>query len=270
MATSEKFTAEFNAQVKAKQEQYSNEASAELEKMLKAKGKNDLKEFDAHKESCIKAITDYNHEVKLEKYAEFLATENPLFTAVVTAEIPAKRYNENKDKDTGALIVEIQDTTAKVNLLDFCKMAGIEPKFKPIVSTLLNRFMVRGTEIMGMNDNDLYSNYCSIFVSIAKDVKEGKTVTSNTQFVKNLQDIVDAVEMRKDKNGYNIYRATNVDIAFLHNLVYKRDGKSKAGLKSVTEGEWLRCVQAVLYKIFTGEKYTVTNASLKWLQTAQK
>ena len=230
------------------------------------------KDFDAYENAKVDledSVSKLNKATRNCAYAGFVAQSNPLIAAIRQFYVTSYRVKEERGKEgeSEGKIVNINvmpndKTRIDVsNFIDFALDLGAEMDRTWLhdCAALLALLQIRKTDIYTLKHSDLASE-SYYFVEAFKKKKAGETPDSNTKIVAMLQKIVDEAIAEEDENGgKKTYKCTHRDIAFIEDCAHQFDPKAKAGIKSLKVRGFQTVMVSVLYKMLTGENYTVRN-----------
>lgn len=220
----------------------------------------------AYENSCAaldKAVDELNQSVRGKSFAEFMADENPLLTAIRTFYITSYRAKEQRDPDTEKVvgIKIVENTKTRIDFNDFCKFGNLDSSWLLDCVSLLQLLQLRKTDIYNLSAAEL-SAQSYFFINAVKQKKDGKTPDSNTKIVALIQKIVDETIYEDNGKGQNAHKCTHHDIAFIEDCAHQFDPKAKCGIRSLKPRGFQTVMASVLYHILTGEAYSVKNAKI--------
>lgn len=241
------------------------EAEAARKELNEAILSDSFSQVGTAKEKLDKAVSDYNAQAVVSDYATLRSRSNPMMEAIKQLEISIVSVKPNKDKDSGIITYGLEPATKQIDLVafdEFCQRQklNIAPdklwKYKVEHFALLVTYRVMRE--MGKDTKKLMETY---YISeVAKQIDMGKTPTSNSQILKQLQTIIDAI-IYEDDGGKNTYKATSHDVAYLLNVMNKR-GKS-GHIVTPRAATMHTLVMDILHRIITDGDYMVEYVTKK-------
>lgn len=227
-----------------------------LETVQKALSKKDLVEYNKALQSLTNKVKTLNESVCNAKYAEFLATENPIITAVQEFYIETIRVKEVRNKDDGSLSdVKLEKKNSRIDLEKFCDYAHLDKTWAHDSESLLALLILRETDVYTIKPEEL-AKKSFYFIDKVRAKKEGETPDSKTQIVSLLQKIIDEAIFVDDGNGKNVYKCTNHDLAFIQDAVTKINTKEKCTIAMLSERQF-KTVMMSVFAHCLGEAYKV-------------
>lgn len=234
---------------------------------------------EAMSNNSFKAMSDADDiQKKLEKeyadlaevvcYSNLKAQESPMLAA-----IKAYGYDVIRHKDVASTEKVVEDGEEKtitvyhreitikeqqIDLIKFDNYAGktvsVNPSWKYEMQTLNQLFCIRTAQDM----NIPFTPVSYFMDKMARRIEDGETPVSNTAMLEALQKLIDMIifegqENDKDKNKY---RANSRDITAILKQ-YTKSGKARLGIAVAKHNYFARIIGKVLYRIATGEQYTL-------------
>ena len=236
-----------------------NNALSEVRKALAAK---DLAGYSKSLSILEEKVKTLNKCLCNVKYAEFLATDHPVITAVKEFYIETVKVKESRDKEDGSISgVNLEKKKSRIDLEKFCEFGELDTTWANDCSKLLALLNLRETDVYAIKPAEL-AKKSFYFISQVKAKKEGETPDSNTQIVRLLQKIIDEAIFVDDGNGKNVYKCTNHDLAFIQDAVTKMDTKAKCTIAMLNERQF-KTVMMSVFAHCLGEAYKVKAAKIK-------
>lgn len=192
------------------------------------------------------------HEV----FSECKKQPEPVLAAVERYDYPvlAHRLNREDGIVTGMELVE--DRTKQIDLVKLCKALGIAHLWEYKVEKFGNLLCMRAAKELGWSDDQIKQierlYYCN---ALSRKEEMGAVPTSNTQIVKLLQQVIDAVLPMDAETGKSKYRCNSHDVAYLLMAYTKRNGKKKLTIEVAKNSFVHRLVMDVMHRIVTGATY---------------
>lgn len=233
-----------------------------LEVVRKALADKDLAGYSKAMAVLTEKVKVLNECISKVKYAEFLATEHPIITAVKEFYIETVKVKESRDKNDGSIDgVNLEKKKSRIDLEKFCQFGELDLSWTHDCSKLLALLTLRETDVYSIKPTEL-AKKSFYFISQVRAKKEGETPDSNTQIVRLLQKIIDEAIFVDNGEGKNVYKCTNHDLAFIQDAVTKIDTKEKCTIAMLNERQF----KGVMMSVFAhclGEAYKVKAAKIK-------
>ena len=238
------------------------DANETLEMVRKALAEKDLAGYSKAMATLTTKVKTLNECICKVKYAEFLATEHPVITAVKEFYIETVKIKESRDKEDGSITgVNFDKKQSRIDLEKFCEFGDLDTAWAHDCSKLLALLTLRETDVYAIKPAEL-AKKSFYFISQVRAKKEGETPDSNTQIVRLLQKIIDEAIFVDDGNGKNVYKCTNHDLAFIQDAVTKMDTKEKCTIAMLNERQF-KTVMMSVFAHCLGEAYKVKAAKAK-------
>lgn len=213
-------------------------------------------------------IKEYASSAKYEKLKSLSESDNPMKSAIIDGTYTVLREVDNKDEDTG--LVESKDVveqTKRIDILDldrFCKYkAGSVKGWQYKVERFNQLMCFKAAKELKVKESEMKKMQKSYYLSkLAADIELGKTPTSNTQALKNLQEVIDSIIFEDDGKGNNIYKALSHDIAFI-DKVYVSLGASTLTARVSNATTMRKIIARVLYRVLTNGNYELDYKKIK-------
>ena len=233
------------------------DAKDALESVKKALADKDLVAYAQGKKDLEDKVKVWNAAACKVKYAEFLEAENPMTAAIKAFYVDVVKIKEEVSKEDGSITdIKFDDTKkARVDLEKFCEFGDLDTTWCRDADKLLVLLTLRETNVFAIKPSELTKKSFYFIEQVNKKIN-GETPDSNTQVVKLLQKIIDAVI------GNGAYRCTNHDLIFIHDAVTKLDTKDKCTIAMLNSRQF----KTVLMSVFAhclGESYKVKAAKVK-------
>lgn len=260
----------------------------------------EAKEFEVllakHHSSIREGIDAYNKAFKEGKMAEMATAEadlkeaeglyaqtkqNEVFTELAKAEKPVKAaitqysflivgHKMRRDEDGNPEGFEIiEDKVRQIDLVKFCKHCKLSTDWQYMVEKLNMLLAVRAATELKMTKRQIEKLSESFYMSkLARDLDMGATPTSNTQIVKKLQRIMDALVFEPGNGEGNVYKVNSHDVAYLL-MCYTRRGKKVLSVAVAKNGYMHRLVADVAHRVVCGKVYDL-EYRMKAVETEEK
>lgn len=204
----------------------------------------------------------YNDCLCKVKYAELLATENPMIEAVKAFYVDTVKVKEKRDENDGFITdVSLESKKSRIDLEKFCEFGELDTSWARSSAELLNLLALRETDVFNIKPSEL-AKKSYYFIAQVKKKQDGETPDSNTQIVRLLQRIIDEAIFVDNGEGKNVYKCTNHDIAFIQDAVTKMDTKEKCTIAMLNERQF-KTVMMSVFAHCLGEAYKVKVAKPK-------
>lgn len=197
-------------------------------------------------------------------YANLKAQDNPMLAAVKAYGFNVMGHKDVKtiekvveDGEEKTITITTREATFKEKQIDLVKFdnyggktVSVNPMWKYEIQSLNQLFCIRTAQDMGVPFEPA-SYYMD---KIARRIEDGETPVSNTAMLEALQNLVDMIIFEgEDKNKY---RANSRDITAILKQ-YTKSGKARLGIAVAKHNFFTRIIGKVLYRIATGEQYTL-------------
>jgi hypothetical protein len=197
-------------------------------------------------------------------YGNLKAQENPMLAAIMAYGFNIIGHKDVKtiekvveDGEEKSITITTREATVKEKQIDLIKFdnyggktVSVNPSWKYEIQSLNQLFCIRTAQDMGVPFEPV-----SYFMDkMARRIEDGETPVSNTAMLEALQNLVDMVIFEgEDKNKY---RANSRDITAILKQ-YTKSGKARLGIAVAKHNYFARIIGKVLYRIVTGEQYTL-------------
>lgn len=192
------------------------------------------KNMETMQKSDIQIVNDvkeYAETAQALCFSNLKETEKPMLEAIKQLTYTTLRVKESVDKDSGIITREVTEATRKIDLLKldkFCQRDNSssianDEMWSHMVQRFNQLLCLRAAKELKIDPKSIVDTY--YLSEKAKELDMGKTPTSNTQILKQLQSVIDAIIYEANENG-NIYKAKSQDVAFLLMLYTKKGKKS--------------------------------------------
>ena len=207
----------------------------------------DIQKINEETENAVNRHVAISREIC---YTECKNAENPIIHAVTKLSFDTIGVRDEKDSDTGVITRTVVERTKYINLLDlnkFCGGIGADAQWVYKLEKFNCLLTAKKAVDLGINLKDINDSYA--MNDISKGIDLGKTPTSNTQILKNLQTIVDAMLGEE-------YKATSHDVNYL-NSVYSKKGKKALAVSCANHRYLCDYLARICHRIVTGASYEV-------------
>ena len=197
-----------------------------------------------------KKVGEYVATAKEKCFEECKATEDPMLYAVKTLSFPIIRITDKKDNETGLVTRSVTDSAKNINLFElhkYCGGIGKDDKWVYKLEKFNCVLTAKKAKDLGIDPKRINDSYA--MNEISKSIDLGSNPCSNTQILKTLQSIVDA--MVGDS-----YKATSHDVNYL-NSVYSKKGKKALAVACANHRYLCDYLARICHRIVTGASYEV-------------
>lgn len=205
------------------------------------------------------SVNEYTAIAREECFNALKATDDPMLEAVKVLEFATIKVVDKKEEievNGGKVkipVVKIDDTTKFIDPLKLHKFVGgsgigKDEKWMYMIEKLNFLMTARVCKELNTDPKELNDSYA--MKDISKSIDLGKSVTSNTNLLKSLQKVVNA--MIGDE-----YHALSHDVNFL-NRVYCRKGKKALSVVCANHKYMRQYVMEICHRIVMNEKGYVT------------
>lgn len=208
-------------------------------------------------------VESYNDLAEREAFAGFKLAENPKLEAAKVRYLDTINARVLTDPATKMVKgVEVEDRKKMIDLLRFCKFAGLPTMWATTVSAYTQWLAVQTAGDIGLSDN--YKAELIKKFKVSPEAKEvDMTRFSNSEKVRTLQKIVDEmVFVPTDKEGVNALRVNNHDIAYL-TMCLTREGKTACSVKFADDKSVRRIVTNIIHRLAIGGVYSLDYREIK-------
>lgn len=197
-------------------------------------------------------------------YADLKKQENPMVAAVIAYGFDVIGHKDVKtvekvveDGEEKTITITTREMTVKEKQIDLIKFdnyggktVSVNPVWKYELQSLNQLFCIRTAQ-----DMNVPFEPASYFMDkVARRIEDGETPVSNTAMLDALQNLVDMIIFEgEDKNKY---RANSRDVTAILKQ-YTKSGRGRLGIAVAKHNYFARIIGKVLYRIATGEQYTL-------------
>lgn len=187
-----------------------------------------ISEAHAMNETVDQLVNRYTNLARSECFKELLASENPMHAAVLKLTYQSIRVKETEDKETGVITRTVIDVDKDIDLLALNKQSkdgiGADKGWFHKIQKLNYLLAVAVGQSIGDPKWDTQNlpkiSDSFVMTDIARGLSFGKTPTSNTQILKTLTNIVQAMIGEE-------FKPTSHDVAFLRECYSRKDRTAK-------------------------------------------
>lgn len=210
-------------------------------------------------------VQDYAKKAK-EEFLEISKTaENPLVDALTRLTYTVVAYRDVADKETNVVTRTIMDKTRQISLADL--YAAMPSKFRASnwkyyvekLNLLMCLWVAMELGAPGSEIEKIKSDFR--MDAAARDISMGKTPTSNTQLLVQLQTTMDqilydeeTVEIKGKTQNRNRYRVTSHDVVFLRHA-YTKLGREVKHISTLNHGKLALVLAQIMNEKLTNTGY---------------
>lgn len=244
------------------------EIKANIVKFNEAVGNSDMAAMTEANTKQEELEKEYADLAEVVCYAKLKEAENPMLEAIKTYGFDVIKHKDTKviektaDEDGEETTItyikrEVAVKEKQIDLIKFDnfgkKRSSIDPMWRYEMQTLNQLFCIRTAQELKV-PFEAKSYYMD---KLARRIDDGETPTSNTQMLEAVQKLVDMViyEKKEDKDE-NKYRVNSRDVTAII-MQYTKSGKGRLGIAPAKHNYFARIIGKVLYRIVTGEQYTL-------------
>lgn len=232
---------------------------AAMKSANEALGKNpvDLVAYNAAMTALDKAEKDYAKAKALDMYNEYAKKPNPIVEIIkaYSYETLAHKEKRSEDKDNPRVIAINPDTRKRqIDLLAFCSHAKLDTHWELTASAVNQLMCLRVAKELGADVDKIAKSY--FLKEKAREIKLGKTPTSNSQVCKLLQAVIDEI-LPCNEDDTPAYKCNNYDVKYLDALYGKKSNKNMLTVRVSNDAFFRRILVDICYRLVTGSKYGV-------------
>ena len=201
-------------------------------------------------------LAEYAKISKAACYKAAKESGDPMKFAILKFYFPIIRVKETKDKDTGAILRSIIEADKPIDLGDLHNKLGgigVNPHWIYVAEQFNFHLSKRAADRMNVkiNTDAFYMN------ELAKQIDLGKNPCSNTQLLKTLNSVVQAMIGEE-------YHALSHDVNYLVDCYVNDNKKSKTSVTAANHKTLRNYLKKVCYRILTdGQGYDVEQKEVK-------
>lgn len=222
-----------------------------------ALGKNptDLVAYNAAMSDLDKAEKEYAKLAATAMYAEYAGKPIVEIIKAYSYETLGHREKPSDDKDNPRIIA-VDPVTKKrqIDLLAFCNHAKLDTHWELTASAVNQLMCLRAATELGADVAKIAKSY--FLRDKVKEIKLGKTPTSNTQVCKLLQTVIDEI-LPCNEDDTPAYKCNNYDVAYLDDLYGKKSNKNMLTVRVSNDAFFRRILVDICYRLVTNSKYGV-------------
>ena len=211
------------------------------------------------------AVKEHNELAINMDFQTLRSKSAPMLAAIEQLNIATIEVKRNEDKETGIITYSLEPSSKQISLVafdEFCQREKMEITPDKLWAHKVDRFCLLVTykvmKDLGKDTKKLEDTY---YISdVARQIDLGKTPTSNTQILKQLQSIVDSIIYEADCDD-NVYKVTSHDAAYIVATMTRR-GKSGT-VVAPRPSTMHTLIMDVLHRIITNGDYMVEYVTKK-------
>lgn len=238
-----------------------------IQKFNEAIGNKDMEAMSEANKKQDELEKEYASLAEITCYSNLKAQDNPMLAAIKTYGYDVIKHRDVKNKVTVVVdgeekVIEVITrekavSEKQIDLVKFDnyanKTVSVNQTWKYEMQTVNQLFCIRTAQDMGIPFEP-----ASYFMDkMARRIADGETPTSDTKMLEALQNLVDMIiyEKQTDKDK-NVYRVNSRDVTAILKQ-YTKSGKGRLGIAVAKHNYFARLIGKMLYRIITGEKYTL-------------
>lgn len=235
-----------------------NEFTKKIANYEKALKKNDLEAVAKAEEELKEAEGQYREEKQVLVFSELREADAPIKAAIERLEFETVGHKVERDKETKRIVgIAEVSKTVQIDLVKFCKFCDLPTQWQYKVQMLNKLLCLRAAAELKLTKAQIKEIDDSFAMDkLAKEVELGGTPTSNTQIVKQLQTVVDAIYFEDNGKGVNKFKVNNHDVAYLL-MCYTRRGKQSLKVQTAKHTVMHSLVVDVMHRVITGKTYDI-------------
>lgn len=207
-------------------------------------------------ESLKALVNAYNEQSMRESMALLRAMSNPMEAAIRDLVYKTIRVKTSKNKLSGVITVDLENSTAYYSLKtleDFCaRNIGHSIGWYYAVEKFNYLAALRVAKELNVDVNAIKNRFKIDPVSLGVDL--GKTPTSNTKMLEQLQTVVDKILFVEREDGQNSLRVTSHDLRFLVGCL-TRVGRGAHEVVFARAETTLNLIMRIINRILTNGSY---------------
>lgn len=239
-----------------------NKLSAEISEYINLYNQrlreNNFNAMNAVEESLKEKEAAYAEQSQREVFQVCGKAKNPILAAITAYTYPVIGHRRKVSQGTFLGFEKVTDRVKQLDLVDFCECYDLPTLWKYKVERMNSLLCKRVCLELGYSEDQIQKLERVYYLSdMAKKAElTGATPTSNTQMVKLLQEVIDAILfIEGDKPGMNSIRCNNRDIAYMLNCYGKRSNKRELTVTVAKTKTVHILVMDVMHRIVTGKCY---------------
>ena len=219
----------------------------------KAMGEKDLTASIKETENLVELEREYATKKLIAVLDALKTQENPILAAIVKRDYEIDSHKDSKN-DVGIVIREYAEKVRQIDILDVCRHCSLSADWVPFVQKFNMLLCARCAEQLGLNPKVVSDSY--YMADIARDIDMGKTPTSNTQILKQLQTVIDKILLIPNENGENVIKAISCDATYL-TMLYQKRGKAALSIATSKDSALRGLIVDTMHKIIEKKSYSV-------------
>lgn len=215
---------------------------------------------------CEDAKAAFNKASKMAFYEKCFDTADPLYEAIEMLTYQSIGWSESQPKESQFVERKIKEGTTVVRLDALNKYAeenvgrhiGAETDWKFAIEKFNQLMTFYAAQQLGIDPKSIADSYR--ISELARQVELGKTPTSNTQVLKELQQIIEKMLGKGDEERK--FNATSHDANYVQ-MTFARTSKAALAVKAKNPKQMYETVAQVCHRIVTGKNYKLEYYSNK-------
>lgn len=207
---------------------------------------------------CEEAKADFTKASKMAFYEKCFDTADPLFEAVKMLTYESIAWSESQPKESKFVERKIKEGTTIVRLDALNKYAeenagrhiGAETDWKFAIEKFNQLMTFYAAQQLGIDPKTISDSYR--ISELARQVDLGKTPTSNTQILKELQQVI--AKMIGEGNEERKFNVTSHDANFVQ-MTFARTSRAALTVKAKNPKQMYETCAMVCHRIVTGKNY---------------
>ena len=207
-------------------------------------------------EQLTEKVNEYTSVAREMAFEACKATDDPMLEAIKRLTFTTIGVKDQKDEDTDVpvrVLIEKEKIIDLVKLDKFCKGIGKDKNWDDVIQKFNFLMTYQVATDLGLDPKEVSDSYA--MSEIARQIEFGKTPTSNTNMLKTLQAIVNA--MIGDE-----YKATSHDVKFLY-YTYARRGRKALTVACANHKNMREIAMLICNRIVEGKTYSVDYKKIK-------
>lgn len=209
---------------------------------------------------------------KVVAFEELLTEENPIISAITRLTVPIKRAKLGKAENSIVRVFSIVDANLKIDLKEleaYSKrqlMADKDwvhliAKFNYLLLTYSVDTLMKDEKIKEGELSKIRDNYHMKEIARQKDL--GKTPTSDTQILAQLNKVIASIIGKETKINNKYIKAASQDVRWLKMVYAKKDNKEVLTAVQSTDNQLRGLITEILHGIICNKEYRITSKYVK-------
>lgn len=205
-------------------------------------------------------------------FEDLLLEENPVIAAIKRLTIPIKRVKLGKVEGIAVRLYSIVDANLKIDLKEFEMYSKrqlmadkdwthIIAKFNYLLLTYAIENLVKKNDIKQSELAKVRDNYHMKEIARQKDL--GKTPTSDTQILSQLNKVIASIVGKETKINNKYIKAASQDVRWLKMVYAKKDNKEVLTAVQATDNQIRGIITEILHGIICNKEYQIKSKYIK-------